>query len=332
MNRRSFHLKIDLKKRTAVLAVAAALILATPALALFGKATSVSADAPVAREIEAVTYRNIPYYAQFLATDGDGEDLTFQVKTEPKHGSVKVDGANFVYTPKGDHTGSDSFTYVAKDSSGNESVPATVSVNVKKIKSGVAYSDMSGSSAAAAAQQLAESGIFTGTKIGNQYFFEPDRTVSRSEFLAMTMAVSGKSTDKVTMTGFCDDDQIPAWSKACAAAALSDGLVEGMKTADGVAFRGDQAVTFNEAATILNRALDVNNVNLDAWYADRSAVPSWAAQAVGNMESVSVLASGSFGSGALNNSVTRADAAKMLASAQTLLQNRSTGVFAWLNP
>ena len=81
-------------------------------------------------------------------------------------------------------------------------------------------------------------------------------------------------------------------------------------------------VTFNEAATILDRVLNLGDVDLSVWYADRDAVPSWAAQAVGNMEAVSVLSAGSFGSGAMSGTVTRADAAQMLSAASTLLEGR----------
>lgn len=308
------------------------LALGTPALALFGKKSqkAVSADAPVAREIEAVTYRNIPYYAQFLATDGDGEDMKFKLKTKPKHGTVKVSGTSFIYTPAKDRTGADTFTYVATDSKGNQSAPAAVSVEVKKVKSGVTYSDTADSSSAAAAQQLAEDGIFTGSKIGKCYFFEPDRKVSRSEFLALAMETAGMDTSDVTMTGFCDDASIPTWAKAYVETGLSGGVIQGKKTADGLAFEGGKAVTYNEAAAILNRILTVNDVDLKTWYADRNAAPSWAAQAVGNMESVSVMAVGSFGSGTLDRAVTRAAAAQMLAAADTMLQERDTGVFGWL--
>ncbi len=55
---------------------------------------------------------------------------------------------------------------------------------------------------------------------------------------------------------------------------------------------------------MLNRVLAVEDVDLAGWYADREAVPSWAAQAVGNMEAVSVLAAGSFGSAAMGETVT----------------------------
>ena len=131
----------------------------------------------------------------------------------------------------------------------------------------------------------------------------------------------------VTMTGFCDDESIPTWAKAYAAAGVADGIVQGKVTAEGAAFRGDETITFNEAATVLDRVLDLGDVDLDVWYADREAVPSWAAQAVGNMEAVSVLSVGSFGSEAMETPVTRADAAKMLCAAKTLLEGEETGGF-----
>ena len=110
-----------------------------------------------------------------------------------------------------------------------------------------------------------------------------------------------------------------AMAKAYAAAGVADGIVQGKVTEDGTAFMGEEQITFNEAATVLNRVLDTGDVDLDVWYADREAVPSWAAQAVGNMEALNVLAVGSFGSQTMERAVTRADAAQMLAAVRTLL-------------
>lgn len=322
-------------KRTAALALAAALLAAGSASALFGKkqeTTEPEEGAPTARAIEIRTYRGIPYQAQFLAGDGGGEELTFSVVDQPRKGSVTVDGGGFTYTPDDGITGSDSFTYAATDSEGRVSQPATVTVTIEKTRSGVTYADTEGSAAAAAAQELAEEGIFTGAKLGDQYYFEPDRAVSRSEFLAMVLETAGRGVTSVTMTGFCDDDAIPTWAKAYAAAGVADGIVQGRTTAEGVAFQGEDAITFNEAATILNRVLDLGDVDLDVWYADREEIPSWAAQAVGNMEAVSVLAAGSFGSSGLEQAVTRADAAQMLSAARTLLdgEETSSGLLSWL--
>lgn len=313
-------------RRISVLALAV-VVLTSSASALFGKkeeATEPVEGAPLARDIEITTYRDIPYEAQFLASDSEGDDMTYAVAEEPNKGTVTIDGVNFTYTPNSGAVGGDSFTYTATDSVGHVSQPATVTVKIEKTKSGVVYSDTEGNSAAAAAQCLAEHGIFTGAKLGDRYYFEPDRTVSRSEFLAMVMETAGQEVTAVTMTGFCDDDVIPTWAKAYAAAGVAQGIVQGKTTSEGTAFCGSDAITFNEAATVMNRVLDLGNVDLDVWYADRETVPTWADQAVGNMEALNVLAAGSFGSQSMERALTRADAAQMLASAKTLLEGNDT--------
>lgn len=310
------------------------LVLTVPAQALFGKKSEEPAapaeGAPIAKELSIKTYRNIPYRAQFLATDNEGEDMTYAVETAPKKGSVTVQGNVFTYTPFEGKSGDDSFTYTATDAGGNVSAPATVKVTVEKTKSGVTYQDTGDCAGAAAAQYLAEAGVFTGPCMGGSYYFEPGRTVSRGEFLAMTMELAGLEANAVTMTGFSDDDAIPTWAKAYAAAGLADGIVQGVSTAEGTAFRAEDEVTFNEAAAILDRVLSVGDVDIATWYADRDAVPSWAAQAVGNMESVSVMAVGSFGSETLSQPVTREDAAQMLAAAGTLLAGEEKGLLDWM--
>lgn len=320
--------------RVPALLLALLLTMTVPAQALFGKKSEESATpaqgAPIAKELSIKTYRNIPYRAQFLATDTEGDEMTFTVATAPKKGVVAVSGNTFTYTPAEGKSGKDSFTYVATDAGGNVSAPATVTVTVEKTKSGVEYQDTGDSNAAAAAQYLAETGVFTGACIGGKYYFEPNRCVSRAEFLAMTMELADLPADTVTMTGFSDDDAIPTWAKAYAAAGLSNGIVQGVSTEAGAAFCSDDPVTFNEAASILDRVLTVGDVDLATWYADRETVPSWAAQAVGNMEAVSVMAAGSFGSDTLAQPVTRADAAQMLCAAGTLLAGEETGFLDWM--
>lgn len=307
-------------------------VLSNRASALFGKKERVEAGegSPVVQDLEIHTYRGIPYEGQFLGSDGEGEDITFSVVKEPRKGKVTIDGATFVYTPKEGVSGADSFTYTATDTAGNISLPATVVVSIEKTKSGVTYADTGDCAAASAAQYLAETGIFTGAKIGGSYYFEPDRSVTRSEFLAMVLEMTEREVTDVTMTGFCDDEVIPTWAKSYAAAGVADGIVQGKMTADGVAFMGDEPISFNEAATVLNRVMNVGDVDLDEWFAGRETVPSWAAQAVGNMEAISVLEAGSFGAAAMEQQVTRMDAAQMLEAASVLLKGEQTDSFlAW---
>ena len=322
-------------KRGAALILTAALLLAGSAQALFGLGKSKTEapapeNAPAARDLEIRTYRGIPYQGQLEGTDPDGGDLTFAVVDQPKKGTVTVEGANFTYTPKNNAAGADSFTYTAANSAGIMSPPAVVTVTIEKTRSGVTYADTDAATATAA-QDLAEQGIFTGAKIGEKWYFEPDRTVSRGEFLAMTMETAGIEVTDVTMTGFCDDEAIPTWARSYAAAGVAEGIVQGKPTEHGAAFSCGEPISYSEAATVLNRVLNLGDVELEVWYADRDAVPSWAAQAVGNMEALNVLSVGSFGSDGLETAVTRADAARMLSAAGTLLRGEEpSGLLGWL--
>lgn len=92
-------------KRGMALALTASLLLAGSAQALFGlgksKPETVSPEnGPTARDLEIRTYRGIPYLGQLEAADPDGGELTFAIVTQPKKGTVTVEGANFTYTPK----------------------------------------------------------------------------------------------------------------------------------------------------------------------------------------------------------------------------------------
>ena len=232
-------------------------------------------------------------------------------------------GVTFLYTPSDRKTGSDSFTYTATDASGNVSAPATVHITISKQKTGVRYSDMSGHSAQTAAICLAEEGICVGRQVGNTWFFDPEETVSRSEFLAMAMTAAGlEAEDTAAVTTFSDDAAISAWARGYAAAASQAGILSGVSTDQGAAFRGEDPISFNEAATVLDRLMNVTDVQIP------EGQTTWAAQAMANMESVQVVSAGSFGAGSLT--VTRADAAQMLSAALPFLQEEDEGWFSSL--
>ena len=148
-------MKNSFTRRTAVLTLIAALVLSGSASALFGKKQeppTAEAGAPTVQDLEIKTYRGIPYQAQFLAADNEGDEMTFSLVEQPRKGVVVIEGDAFTYTPDEGITGGDSFTYAATDSAGHTSLPATVKVSIDKARSGVTYADTAGSPAAAAAQ------------------------------------------------------------------------------------------------------------------------------------------------------------------------------------
>ena len=315
-------------RRTVTFTLAALLLLTVPmqtASALFGKGRGAAvsdgiSDAPIAQNTEVRVYRNIPYVGALRAASRDGGPLTFRIVEEPGKGSVELgENGGFVYRPAKNKTGSDRFTFTASDEAGNESSPATVRITIERTAANVTYADMDGNPSYTAAVDLAEHGVFLGAQVGGSCFFEPQRIVSRGEFVAMAMAAMGAEVSSVSVTGFCDDDSIPTWAKGYAASALKNGVVYGVSTEEGVAFASESAITLNEAAAVLNRLLTVTDVDLNSYAPSEE---SWCAQAVANLESVSVIESGRFSAEDMRRGLTRAEAADLLSSAITLMENK----------
>ena len=236
--------------------------------------------APVAENLEFTTYKNVAVTAQFSAVDPEGDLLTYHILNKPARGAVTMpeDGSSeFVYTPYENKTGKDSFTYVALDQAGNASAPATVTLRIEKAGTKVRYADMDGDPAHKAALRLAETGVYVGQQVGDRYFFQPDATVSRAQFLTMAMAAVGlEPLDQVSLTGFADDQAIPTWAKGSVSAALKAGAIQGERDASGApVFQAGAAVTMAEATVILDRLLDVADAPVETFSSDAE---HWAAQ------------------------------------------------------
>ena len=289
--------------------------------------------APVAENLELTTYKNVAVTAQFSAVDPEGDLLTYHILNKPARGAVTMpeDGSSeFVYTPYENKTGKDSFTYVAVDAVGNTSAPATVKVKIEKANTKVTYADMDGVPAYRAALRLAEQGVLIGECMGGTYYFQPDLPVSRDQFVALAMHTVGlDALEGVTRTGFADDETIPTWAKGYVSAALKSGVVQGSESSEGVVFQPDATITRAEASVLLNRMLQITDAT-PTLFSDLASAPAWAVQAAVNLETVGVLRTNADGALALNEGLTRADAAEMLCGALELLETRKpSGWISW---
>jgi hypothetical protein len=297
-----------------------------PALAAEIVTTAVSENTkPIAENLEYTTYRNIAVRGSFAATDPDGDPVTFEISTNPKKGAIQNgEDGSFVYTPNPGKKGRDSFTYVAIDSEGNISGEATVVIEIKKQSTDVIYSDMKDNDAYYAALVLAEKGVLTGEQLGNEYFFRPDTTVTRGEFLAMCLSISDTETLKdITRTGFYDDASIPMWAKPYVSTALMSGIISGYKNDEGrLIFASQEPITFSEAAVILNNVLKITDV-ISVSTVETEAAPVWAYQAAINLYACDILPRDT--ASLYNQCVTRADAAEMLVKSVELLNARDDG-------
>ena len=259
--------------------------------------------APLAEDLAIETYKNLPNDGVLKATDPEGESLTFTVVRGPKRGSVEVkEDGTFVYTPKKNKVGIDSFTYTATDPAGNVSRVATVTVQILKPTDSKQYTDTVGHADRFEAEWLRNSGLFVGEQVGGNACFYPEKAVSRGEFLAMVVKVLD-----IPLEG-ADESQMPAdapqWLKPYLAAAQRSGLLTDLETAADY----QEGITGAEVAVILQNALDLT-VSSDVLAAQQSAdeedVPTWAAASLTVMEQNGVALQA-------NAPLTRADAACVL--------------------
>ena len=280
-----------------------------------GNAGKPTDGAPIAQHFSVRAYCGIPYSGTLRAANDDGTPLCGTIVQEPKRGTVTLaeDGVGFTYTPS--RCGSDSFSYTLTDEEGRCSAPAVIKIKTIRPPKNITYSDMEDSDAYTAAIDLAAKEVFLGECIGGHYFFEPTRTVSRSEFVAMALTAAGKEIPDVCVTGFCDDDSIPTWAKGCAVSALRSGLVKGIQTEEGVAFDSSAPISRKEAAIVLNRLLAVTDVDVNTL---TSTPEEWGAQAVANLVSVNVMDYAADTEQTLN----RAEAAKLLSAAMGWIAQR----------
>ena len=245
-------------------------------IAVFGKQNK----APVAEDSMLETYKNLPGEAMLKVKDPEGEKLTYTVTRQPRRGEVNLrEDGSFLYVPKKNKVGVDSFSYTATDPQGSVSREATVTVTILKPTDSSQYSDTTGSDCRFAAEWMKNSGIFVGESLGGNSCFRPERQVSRGEFLTMLVgALNIPLEEDAAISGFTDE--VPDWLKPYVAAAMRSGLTAGWP--EGNVFRADQTITGAEAAVMLQNALDLPvPEDTQAAATDTEAeAPDWAAKAL----------------------------------------------------
>lgn len=295
-----------MRKTCNVIALALVMVLS---LCVINVGATGSGAAPIAENLDISTYRNTSVGGQLKATDPDGDVLKFEITTSPIKGEIVMkENGSFVYTPRDGKRGRDYFGYKAYDVSGNASSEATVIIRIEKQKTKIVYSDMNGNGAHCAAIALAEKNIFVGENIGGQYVFNPNAPVTRGEFLAMCMKLTDSDVlAGVITTGFADDSEIPTYLKPYVSTALLTGVISGYSNGVNTAvFNSNNCISYPEAAVMLNKMLDLTDVNADA-YGDTA--PAWAEQACANLSACDISDYTDL------PQLTRADCAKLLYNA-----------------
>ena len=86
-------------------------------------------DPPVAQNQSVTTDEDTAKAITLVATDVEGDPLTYTILAGPSHGTLSGSGVNRTYAPNAGYRGQDSFTFKASDGKADSNV-ATVSITV----------------------------------------------------------------------------------------------------------------------------------------------------------------------------------------------------------
>lgn len=226
--------------------------------------------APAAQDGALETYKNLSNDGKLIAVDPEEQPVTFTLVRQPRRGSVELrEDGTFTYSPKKNKVGVDSFTFTAADPAGNVSREATVTVQILKPVDATQYRDTMGTECQFSAQWLRNTGLFAGEQVGGELCFQPEKTVSRGEFLSMLVNLLEIPVEEV---------DAPDWVQPYLDAAIRSGLVSGWQQES---FQMNEALTGAEAAVALQNALDLPAGHEEMTYGEE--VPSWAATSLAVM-------------------------------------------------
>ena len=266
--------------------------------------------------LEMLTYRDMNVYGILSAYDPDGDALVFEIVSYPEKGAVvcNADTGSYVYTPNVGYVGSDSFSYVARDIYGNYSAAKTVSLRIEIAGTAVVYADMADSPYQSAALTLTAAGVMSGAQMGNKYYFYPEKTVTRAEFLVMAMHAAGiTDVPTCTATAFFDDADIPEMLKGYVATAYSLGYVNGTSVSGELCFLPNEEITRAQAAVMIGNIIGASEVSVIPVFADHSSIPVWASDAIYSLHSIGIMTAND---GCIDpvSKITREQSAGMLAA------------------
>ena len=265
--------------------------------------------------LNTTTYRGIAASGVLSAHDPEGDEMTFEIVKYPSHGRVVINNekqGTYTYVPNPDYTGEDSFRYVAYDKYGNYSASAKVEISVAAPAVSVVYRDLMGDDLYRHAIAVTESGLMNGVQVGDYFYFDADREVSRAEFVVTAMnAIGIKNVPDVEMTVFYDDSDINPEMKGYIALAYSKGYISGEKTDGLLCFKPDESIKMSEAAVIISNMIGYASPKVTPVFADASEIPTWSSSAINSLHTLGILELPNMTVGA-NETVTRGDMARLL--------------------
>lgn len=255
-------------------------------------------------------------------TNVQGYDAIYTITEQPTNGKIETfdeTTGEFKFIPNQDYVGNSSFKYKATRTVNGETVDsneATVSITINETEEVIPfyYTDMQDHWANYSASHLAAMDILVGEKINDDYFFYPDKKITRADFiLTMLSVLEIEEQDKTTSFTFADDSKIPTWLKKYAYTAYEKDIIDGSLENGKVYFNADSYITRAEAAKIINSSMNFKYQNTNTLtFKDTSDIPSWARSAIQNMIGYEIISGYDDNTFKPNNTITKAELAEML--------------------
>ena len=274
---------------------------------------TVSLASPASLNVE--TYRNVLVTGALSAYDPEGDAMVYEIVKYPENGRLSLDNqtlGTYTYVPDEAYTGEDSFCYVVRDIYGNYSASEEVKIHVATQGCATVYSDLLDHALHSSAIAMTECGVMNGVQVGDYYYFEADRSVSRAEFLVTAMSAIGiKNLPEVSTTVFADDREISDEMKGYVSLAYSKGYISGIKVGGDLYFKPDEPIKLSEAAVIISNMIGYAEPKVVPVFADAERIPAWSEKAIKSLHALGILETPDMNSGA-EKEITRGDMAKLL--------------------
>ncbi len=248
-------------------------------------------NAPIMYPARNETYSGILIESVLKASDAEKDAVFFKLVNKPEFGTAEISSNELIYTPFENVIGTEILSVVAIDTAGNISKPSTVTIEIIKNKSQIQYVDMINNPSHYSAIKLHELDVFTGNKIGKDYFFNPTEQVSRNEFLALALTALDIDISENQSSVFSDFENIETWAKPYVSAAESSGFVIGYgdPIENRTVFNGQNAITHAEALVILDKIAIGTQVIKSVMLQDEGVIPTWAIGAIANLSSAQII-------------------------------------------
>ncbi len=272
-----------------------------------------------ALDSELEVLENQKLTAKFKAEIVSGEKVFYAITNQPAHGVVTQSGEHlpdFVYTPNKDYTGTDKIAF-RLESGDRYSNAATVTITVKQDSSTVIpfnYIDMKEHWANYSASHLAARGLIIGEEIGNRFYFNPERTMTRGEFMLFLLSITESNLDAevdVKSSIFADKDSIPSWLLEAAKVAYSKKIIKGSDEGGKIYLNLNKPITRVEAVTMISNVLGTTTSTKEITYKDVGSIPSWALNAVKSLTAYKIVQGDSENMFNPHKTLTRAEAAEL---------------------